>query len=398
MKFCTFFIIYFCAFFAQAQNWEKNYEEGLAYFQAENHSQAIDFFEQSLQKLQKKEGKKNKNYLQVGSYLAISYIKTKQYEKAEKLLLEVKDLTKTLFGAEGSTYLQAADNLADLYQIQKHFPKAQAVHQEILTILAKSKGKESTEYVSASEKYLELCLEHQKNQEIETIYKEYKEIKSKLTGKEHYDLVSLGFDIADWLRVQKRFNEALPIYQDLEKVAERFEKQNIGYASQRLSALMAAYTGQGLIHLEQKNLQAAETLLKKVKTMIENDKSEDNPLQTPEYATACENLAGVYETQNKYQDAESLFLEAKNIRAKVFGVNHPDYALSCYNLGRLYFSCGKYAEAEKYCKEACDVMAQFDKNHPKYITYCEDLVEVYEKLGKKAEAQKIREEIKRIKK
>jgi hypothetical protein len=54
---------------------------------------------------------------------------------------------------------------------------------------------------------------------------------------------------------------------------------------------------------------------------------------------------------------------------------------------------GKYAEAEKYCKEACEVMAQFDKNHPKYVTYCEDLIEIYEILGKKAEAQKIREEI-----
>ncbi|GIV43620.1 MAG: hypothetical protein KatS3mg035_0743 [Bacteroidia bacterium] len=85
------------------------------------------------------------------------------------------------------------------------------------------------------------------------------------------------------------------------------------------------------------------------------------------YATACNNLAKLYEAQGKYSEAEPLYKEALDILAKVLGKEHPDYATSCNNLAGLYYAQGKYSEAEPLYKEAKEISAKvLGKEHPDY--------------------------------
>ena len=56
----------------------------------------------------------------------------------------------------------------------------------------------------------------------------------------------------------------------------------------------------------------------------------------PDTATSLNNLAVLYNSQGKYDDAEPLFKRALAVREEVLGPMHPDTATSLNNLAVLY--------------------------------------------------------------
>ena len=107
----------------------------------------------------------------------------------------------------------------------------------------------------------------------------------------------------------------------------------------------------------------------------------------------CIYLAGFYMSQSKYQKAEPLYIKAKNISAKALGKKHPDYISSCNDLATCYKKLGKYQKAEELYLEVKKV---YGKKHPFYAFFCSDLARFYQKLGKYQEAEKLYLEVKRI--
>ena len=74
--------------------------------------------------------------------------------------------------------------------------------------------------------------------------------------------------------------------------------------------------------------------------------------EDPRRATSLNNLAGLYHSQGKYAEAESLYRWALAILEKALGPEHPQVATSLNNLAGLYHSQGKYAEAEPLFQRA----------------------------------------------
>ena len=72
----------------------------------------------------------------------------------------------------------------------------------------------------------------------------------------------------------------------------------------------------------------------------------------PDVAPSLNNLAGLYEAQGRYAEAEPLYKRALAINEKALGPDHPDVAASLNNLANLYQAQGRYAEAEPLYKRA----------------------------------------------
>ena len=66
----------------------------------------------------------------------------------------------------------------------------------------------------------------------------------------------------------------------------------------------------------------------------------------PNVATSLNNLAGLYEDQGKYAEAEPLYRRALAIQENALGPMHPHLAKSLNNLAGLYHAQGRYVEAE----------------------------------------------------
>src|SRR5260370_15520415 len=86
-------------------------------------------------------------------------------------------------------------------------------------------------------------------------------------------------------------------------------------------------------------------------------------------ATSLNNLAGLYHTQGKYEQAEPLFQRALKIDKQVYGKDHPDIASDLNNLAGLYHDQGKYEQAEPLYQRALAIREKLlGADHPHTTT------------------------------
>jgi tetratricopeptide (TPR) repeat protein len=108
----------------------------------------------------------------------------------------------------------------------------------------------------------------------------------------------------------------------------------------------------------------------------------------PSIASSLSNLAGFYESIGRYVEAEPLYLRSLAIREKQLGANHSDTANSLNNLALLYNSSGRYAEAEPlYLRSLAIYKEQLGANHPDTATSLNNLAGLYESIGRDKEAE-----------
>ncbi|MEE9442516.1 MAG: tetratricopeptide repeat protein [candidate division Zixibacteria bacterium] len=111
--------------------------------------------------------------------------------------------------------------------------------------------------------------------------------------------------------------------------------------------------------------------------------------EDPGFATDLNNLAGVYESMGRYEEAERYYLQAIEIDKKTIGEEHPGHATRLNNLANVYISMGRYDEAERYYLQAIEIDKKtIGEEHPDYATDLNNLAGVYESMGRYEEAEK----------
>ena len=86
-------------------------------------------------------------------------------------------------------------------------------------------------------------------------------------------------------------------------------------------------------------------------------------------ATSLNNLAVFYHSQRRYEEAESLYLQALKLSRKLLGEEHPYVATSLNNLAALYRSQRRYQEAETLFLQALKLARKLlGEDHPNTIT------------------------------
>ncbi len=90
-------------------------------------------------------------------------------------------------------------------------------------------------------------------------------------------------------------------------------------------------------------------------------------------------MAGLYESQGRYSEAELLYKQALTIRKQQLGDNHADTATSLNNLAELYRVQGRYSEAEPLYKQALAIFKQqLGDNHADTATSLNNLALLYQ--------------------
>ncbi len=85
----------------------------------------------------------------------------------------------------------------------------------------------------------------------------------------------------------------------------------------------------------------------------------------PNVATSLNNLAELYYSQGRYEEAEPLSFQALELRRKLIGGEHPDIAASLNNLAGLYSSQARYEEAEPLYLQALELLRKIlGEDHP----------------------------------
>ena len=113
----------------------------------------------------------------------------------------------------------------------------------------------------------------------------------------------------------------------------------------------------------------AEEYYKKALGILEGLASGGDPrAYEPGIAMIRHNLARVYDATGRYEEAETMFVSAAEIRERLSAVNFKAYSsvyiTSCKNLADLYRKTGKYAEAETYYLKVTEVYEQLCVKEP----------------------------------
>jgi len=107
-----------------------------------------------------------------------------------------------------------------------------------------------------------------------------------------------------------------------------------------------------------------------------------------ELSSSLSYLAGLYESQGRYSEAEALYLQALKIDQRLFGGDHTSLATDFNNLARLYESQGRYSEAEALYLQALEIGQRlFGGDHPSLATDFNNLAQLYEAQGRYSEAE-----------
>jgi CHAT domain-containing protein/Flp pilus assembly protein TadD len=108
----------------------------------------------------------------------------------------------------------------------------------------------------------------------------------------------------------------------------------------------------------------------------------------PAVALSLNNLAGLYESQGRYSEAEPLFRQALEMRKRLLGNEHPAVALSLNNLAGLYESQGRYSEAEPLYRQTLEMNQRLlEQEHPLVAKSLNNLAALYQIQGRYSEAE-----------
>lgn len=117
----------------------------------------------------------------------------------------------------------------------------------------------------------------------------------------------------------------------------------------------------------------------------------------PEVAKTLQQMAKIYHSQAKFDQAEPLYKRALEIREKCFGHQNPEVASTLNNLGKLYSDQGRFEQALPiFLKSKLIVSELFGPEHPKVATRLAHLAKLYAAMGNESKAASCNERLAEI--
>ncbi len=379
----SLFILFFSTA-SFAQKWQAYLDSGLIYIE-KDYKKSLDFILLSKENLPS-DSSGTVTYAKIVNKLGILSYYMRQYEKAESLFLEAKNIREKIQGKAHPDYIQSCVNLANIYMYMGQYEKAEAFYIEVKNINENVMGKEHINYAAALNDLASLYSKMGQYDKAEPLYLEAKNINEKVLGKEHPDYAGLLNDIANLYIGMGHFEKAEPLYLEALNINEKvLGKEHPDYAA-LLNNLASLYLAIG-------KYDKAEILSKETKNIREKVFGKEHP----DYAQSCNNLGLLYYKMGLYDKAEPLYLEAKNIREKTVGKEHHDYGSSLEYLAALYSEMGLYEKAEPLYLEAKNIREKtLGKEHPRYASLLNNLANLYSDMGQYKKAEPLYLETKNI--
>lgn len=155
-----------------------------------------------------------------------------------------------------------------------------------------------------------------------------------------------------------------------------------------------------LLNLPQQAAQDSEETVQAVKRWLDNYVGWllifDNA-DHPDVAQSLNNLAGLYENQGSYSEAESLYQKALEIYGRVLDGEHPNMAQTINNLALVYHNQERCEEARLLYQEALAMRKQLlGAKHPDVAESLNNLAGLYESQGHDDKAESLYQEAMRL--
>ena len=191
-------------------------------------------------------------------------------------------------------------------------------------------------------------------------------IYNQILGSDHPDTLNSRTTIAALNATLGRYDEAEVLYIGILDAYERLGLRDLSVG--------AALSNLASLYISQRRYDDAEPLSQRALDIAEQQLGANDP----DLVLALNNLAVVYRWQRRYDDAEPLYQRALAIAEQRLGLNHPTTASILENLAVLYHSTGDYSRAEEIYKRTLRIAEQqLGSDHPDVIQSLENIASLY---------------------
>jgi serine/threonine protein kinase/Flp pilus assembly protein TadD len=180
---------------------------------------------------------------------------------------------------------------------------------------------------------------------------------------------------------------SLGVYQASEANLKRAVKLRRRLLGEDHSETLAATRDLAKLYEQQERYEEAESLyvdtLERQRRVLGEGHSET--------LTSMRYLTTLYKYQCRYEEAESLCVKTLAIHRRVFGADQSKTTLSCmHQLAMLHASQGRCEEAERFLADDLETARRvFGREHPEVLAWMSNLAFVYAELGRHQEAESL---------
>lgn len=308
-------------------------------------------------------------YAQLGQRLA----QKEMPDAAERCFTNCLTICTREPGQYNRNKIIALTYLSDLFRHQARYAEAREMSQQASNDAQEALKQANDKNRAALSETLAVCLNkeslvedaagnysqgEEKARQSLALYQKYKGEKDPL-----YAIASLA--LADNLRQEGRYKEALPILVNAEAVLDKSDNKNAHFAREKATAK----NNLGALYYWMGDYLKAEKLIQVGYQMRLKKKGE----YSDEVANSLGDLGCTYQKTGQLGKAEDALIKALRIRKKLLGA-HRETAIVLGNLGNLYSQKNLLPKAITYYKSALEMLAMRDlSDHPEAAEYQEGL-------------------------
>ena len=367
---------------------------------------ALSLFKKALSIRTKKLTEEKTGYVESIKNLVLIYQSQKEIEKAKAMLLRLLAITKGITGKENIAYADDLFTLAAVCNQMKLYDTARLLFEQEINLRKKILGEENSNYGLQLYRTAEMMMYLLQYQQAYIYYQQALNVTQKTSGDGNIQYAYCLEGIAGYYYITAQYRQAIPLYLQVLEIKEKLYGKNYYDNALTLHNLATAYFRMGNYEKAIPFLQQVINIQKKTSTIPENYAYELNwlgllyqnisnydkalsyynqALKMPEYkeakqryANTLNNIAAVYEKQNKNALALSYLKQSMFIIKNVSGETSPDYAGVIFSVAVLSEKLHNYTAAIKSCHQALLIRKNlYGEMHPQYAACLMLLGKIY---------------------
>lgn len=233
-------------------------------------------------------------------------------------------LAKQIYGPRDSSYLRQQLREIEAYELNEEIDRALFELEKVLALLEKQYGSLNNLYLDMAQQLYFLCVTTGRLEQAQDLLQKWEPAVKALHGEESWPYGNyLDAQMTVWV-YQGNFEEGAEVGRSYKALLERLDAR-----------------------------------------------------KTDDYASIVNNLAYIYEAIGRTDEAEALYLEAKNIRLELYGAEHPSYGMLLSNLGLLHLRAGRYNQAQQYLVQSEQILRAAAPNSEQYLNTLHNLASLY---------------------
>jgi CHAT domain-containing protein len=342
---------------------------GRAYQQQGNFLVADSAYAAALQLYELKTLTADQQYTFLLNNFALSQQEQGNWSRARELLLLVVGPLQQRTSRQFEEYAVALENLALLEMRLGQAARAKQYLDSALLVFDTDSKKQTATFGSFQltlGKYYQAVADFAK---AEVRLRSGQGILQQLAGKDtelfaqsQNALALLYQTLGNYTEAEPRLKDAIAIY------ASKGNNREVSTAKQNLATLYQI----------QEKFNEAEQLLTEALQLDERNLGK----QHPQYAVTLQNLATLYQKKREFAKAAALLEQVRQTTQTTLGSEHPLYATITTNLAALYQDQGQYPMAEKYWNESVSTRKKLlGEEHPDYARSLFGLANFYFATG-----------------